>query len=263
MFQKLFQNFSALFPYKTSKGNNINIYVDNKKVKLARKIKGLKVIFNKNACGNTLDLYLPLSFKDTTIIFTGSKSKITIKSTKNTIDCAYLHCAAWGEIFINEDSRITMPNLVLRANNNTKENPSKIVIGKSVQIGKDVIIRTSDGHSIFNLEDKLPYNAPQDVIIGDNVWIGERSVILKGSTIPNNSIVGSCSIVCKKFEEENVILAGVPAKIVKRNIKWTRKPYGAFVRSFYKNPERLKNEKKVLIKKIKRKFLRIKFLSNF
>lgn len=38
-----------------------------------------------------------------------------------------------------------------------------------------------------------------------------------------NSIVGACSVITKQFEEENVILAGNPAKIVKQNVKWGRK----------------------------------------
>ncbi len=46
--------------------------------------------------------------------------------------------------------------------------------------------------------------------------------ILKGATIFDNSIVAFGSIVTKSFTETNVIIAGIPAKIVKTNINWKK-----------------------------------------
>ena len=48
-------------------------------------------------------------------------------------------------------------------------------------------------------------------------------VILKGVTIGDNCIIGAGSIVTKPFDKGNVIIAGVPAKIVKENINWDYK----------------------------------------
>ena len=45
--------------------------------------------------------------------------------------------------------------------------------------------------------------------------------ILKNTKISDNSIIGAGAIVNKKFEEKNVIIAGVPAGIIKRNINWS------------------------------------------
>lgn len=45
----------------------------------------------------------------------------------------------------------------------------------------------------------------------------------KNTKIPDNSIVGWGSIVTKVFNEPNIILAGIPAKIVKRGINWDRR----------------------------------------
>lgn len=245
------------------KNNQIFIYKNNKRYKLRHKIKGLKIIFNKSAKNCTLNLYMPISFVNTTIQFNGNIATITIKSSEDTINSAYMLAEAYGEIFIDEDSKITSPNLTLHANNNTKENPSKIIIGKNALISNNVIMRTSDGHALFNLGEDLPYNAPQDIIIGDNVWIGTRVVILKGSTIPNNSVIGACSLVNSKFDKENIIIAGNPAKIVKQNITWKRKCYGTCVRQYKKAqlPKR-KSEKTILIKKLKRKLSKFKFFSN-
>ena len=51
------------------------------------------------------------------------------------------------------------------------------------------------------------------VEICDNCWIGSNSLILKGVTLGNNTIVGAGSVVTKSFPE-NVIVGGNPAKII-------------------------------------------------
>ncbi|MNW20463.1 putative lipopolysaccharide biosynthesis O-acetyl transferase WbbJ [compost metagenome] len=58
--------------------------------------------------------------------------------------------------------------------------------------------------------------------IADRVWIGRDVQILKGTVLHPESVVGACSLVSKAFEEGNCVVAGVPAKIVKRGIRWDR-----------------------------------------
>ena len=52
------------------------------------------------------------------------------------------------------------------------------------------------------------------VIIGNNVWIGMRSIVLKGVTIGNNSIIAAGSIVTKDVPS-NCLVGGNPAKFIK------------------------------------------------
>ena len=52
------------------------------------------------------------------------------------------------------------------------------------------------------------------IVIGDNVWIGEYSAILKGVTIGEGSIVASHSVVTKDVPPYTIV-AGNPARIVK------------------------------------------------
>ena len=59
------------------------------------------------------------------------------------------------------------------------------------------------------------YSAHKPVVIKDNVWIGEKSVILKGVTIGEGAVVGCCSVVTKDVAPYTVV-AGNPAREVKR-----------------------------------------------
>ena len=86
-----------------------------------------------------------------------------------------------------------------------------ITIGNDSLIGHNVVITTLN-------HDFEPKNrkglCPAPVIIGDNVWIGSNSTIVPGVVIGNNSIIGAGSVVTKNIPE-NVVVAGVPAKIIK------------------------------------------------
>lgn len=96
--------------------------------------------------------------------------------------------------------------------------------GASIQIGENslfsnnVEIHTTDYHSV--LREGIRSNLPADVVIGEHCWIGLRSIIMKGTILSNDSVVGCCSVVTKSFSESNVIIAGNPASVVKQAVSW-------------------------------------------
>lgn len=100
--------------------------------------------------------------------------------------------------------------------------------GKSISIGDNCMIawgiefRNTDSHAIFDLDSKERVNLAEDIIIKNNVWIGAHSTILKGVIISDGSIVSIKSLVTKKFMDTNIIIGGVPAKVIKRNVYWER-----------------------------------------
>lgn len=97
-----------------------------------------------------------------------------------------------------------------------------ISIGEQCMISRDVEIRTSDSHALIDLATRRRINTPGAVTIGDHVWIGARSMISKGAGIPHDSVVGAMSFVNKAFDEPNVVIAGVPAKVVRTGVTWDR-----------------------------------------
>ena len=95
----------------------------------------------------------------------------------------------------------------------------KITIGDDVIMGPDVIMMTAS-HEYRNI--KIPINQQgnieeKEIIIGDNVWIGTRSIILPGIKIGSHSIIGAGSIVTKSFPDYSII-GGNPAKLIKNRI---------------------------------------------
>ncbi|OYU93279.1 MAG: transferase [Bacteroidetes bacterium B1(2017)] len=92
-----------------------------------------------------------------------------------------------------------------------------ISIGNFVTIGGNVCIWDTDFHPMQHL-DRRAHNiskiktAPVD--IHDDVFIGANSIILKGVTIGQNSIVGAGSVVTKDIPK-NEIWAGNPAKFIR------------------------------------------------
>ena len=72
----------------------------------------------------------------------------------------------------------------------------------------------SDTHTIFDDKGEI-MNEPQGIIIGDKVWIGARCMFLKGTEIPNNCVIGTCSLVHGDQFTSNTIIVGSPAKSVK------------------------------------------------
>lgn len=103
-----------------------------------------------------------------------------------------------------------------------QEDGSRVSIGDDSQLSWGVDVWCTDAHTITNLDGE-PINYADSIEIGNHVWVGKDVKIGKNVRIADNSIVGWGSIVTKRFDEPNVIIAGIPAKIVKHGVNWDRK----------------------------------------
>lgn len=96
---------------------------------------------------------------------------------------------------------------------------NKITIGNNASIGGACRIFDTDHHSLDPFERRDPVlngnckTAP--VIIGDDVFIGTNSLILKGVTIGNRSVIGAGSVVTKDIPADE-IWGGNPAKFIRK-----------------------------------------------
>lgn len=133
-------------------------------------------------------------------------SKMTVNGNFNIFAGSYIRIIKGGHLilkggFINENVQIICGDT--------------IEIGEGATIGRDVVIRSYDGHTI--IEDD--YKVSEPIKIGKNVWIGQGATILKGVTIGDGAIIASGAIVTKDIPAK-CIAAGIPAKIIKENINW-------------------------------------------
>jgi len=90
---------------------------------------------------------------------------------------------------------------------------SGITLGDSCMMASSVYITDSDWHGIYDRLDYIGASSP--VTIGNNVWLGDSSIVCKGVSIGDNSIIGAGSVVTRDIPE-NVIAAGNPAKVIKK-----------------------------------------------
>lgn len=99
-----------------------------------------------------------------------------------------------------------------------------VTFGEDCLLGGSCVVRDSDGHKVFDcneeFEKTLPHASSKEIFIGDHVWIANNSSVLKGVSIDSNNIISYGSLVVKPVEGQYQIIAGTPAKVVKRNIIW-------------------------------------------
>ncbi|MCR4798924.1 MAG: acyltransferase [Bacteroidales bacterium] len=97
---------------------------------------------------------------------------------------------------------------------------NRITIGDGVLTGRFVYIG-DNSHGELSVEDanippaKRLLKSKGEVIIGNNVWLGDKVAVLAGVHIGNNVIVAANAVVTKDIPD-NCMVAGVPGKIIKR-----------------------------------------------
>lgn len=102
---------------------------------------------------------------------------------------------------------------------------TSIICSTSIRIGDDVqfswgsLVMDSDAHKIFDVNGEWT-NRPAPIVIGDRVWVAADVTLMKGTYIGSNCVVAGGSLVNRDVAEDGVVLAGRPAKPVKRIGGW-------------------------------------------
>ncbi len=177
----------------TVKGENNSITID----------EGLRAdsIIKIDIYGNNNHVRIGKSFQNQMVLIMGADNG------------RWIHNASF-ELGNNSDSSGLVTYRLLEDN-------SRISIGEDCLFSWDVEITCTDHHSVLNAEGEV-INRGHLVSIGNHVWIGHCSTILKNTAIPDGCIVGTHSVVTKRFDKPNSVIAGTPARIVKENVQWNQ-----------------------------------------
>ncbi|WP_144710132.1 DapH/DapD/GlmU-related protein [Curtobacterium pusillum] len=189
---------------------------------LYRKLKNGRVrILLRAENGRRLEMSSSVSFAGKPILTTVPESRIRLGprarlvSTSRSTDLGVNHpvvlrtLVSGARILIGRDVGISGGSICAA---------SLVQIGDGVLIGANVTIADTDFHPVDSSARRYaPLPPPREgdaVVIGDNVFIGTAAVILKGSRIGSNSVVGAGAIVKGHFASGSVI-AGNPARSIK------------------------------------------------
>lgn len=156
-------------------------------------------------------------------------------STKDDI-ILYDHSEVWGHLASINHGKIIFHEWAKLGSRSSIESTTLVEIGEDCAISFDVVISDNNNHPV-NPSDRLylnrtphgskershRYSASSPIIIGKNVWIGQRARICKGVTIGDNAIIAANAVVTHNVPA-NSIAAGNPAKIVKTDIDKTTTP---------------------------------------
>ena len=203
----------------SGKGNKI-IYVNNGKEYVLshfQKIQGLKISIKGD---NNIIRIAHKNFKNVVLRVKSNNSSLVFKENDRLIRNLYVS-AMYGDGQYLEWGRNTS---VIGAKVFLNEENSSFIVGDDCMLSDNITIWATDAHAILDKQSSKVLNVvTKPLRVGNNCWIGYGSYLLKNTKLPDNTIVGSNSVVTGVFEEEFTAIAGNPAKVVKRNIRWDRR----------------------------------------
>ncbi len=101
---------------------------------------------------------------------------------------------------------------------------SKVEIGEDCMFSDGILIQSADQHGIVDLETgEIVNNHMRTTRIGDHVWLGRACTLMAEISIGQGSIIGTGAIVTRDIPL-NSIAVGIPAKVVKTGMTWSRSP---------------------------------------
>lgn len=144
----------------------------------------------------------------------GKETRLLLENNSQMLIDGYFRMYAGSYIRIVENGKLIVHGGFINENVQITCGDT-IEIGRDCAIARDVIIRSYDGHRILDGRKKISAS----IYIGNHVWIGQRAIILKGVKIGDGAIIAAGSIVTKDIPS-HALAAGVPAKVIKENVKW-------------------------------------------
>lgn len=150
--------------------------------------------------------------KRVTIVHEGGGGRIVTGRGCRIADNCFLNVGRDGLISIGTRT-VVGPNTRIMANTSVR-------IGTRCMISWNCSIFDSLGHRMWlESQDEAEIEAP--ITIGDDVWIGPHSIIMKGVAIGNNCVVGAGSVV-RRSVPPNSLVYGNPTRLAGKVNRWER-----------------------------------------
>lgn len=207
MIQRI-RNFPLLLKIEGKKNFVLNFFDERKQKVIIHK----KSYFNIHR-SSKIQVYSKFNINKKWVKNDPNKSFLVLKN-KATLIIDKFDIYSGSNISVNENAILKLGSGYINYNVNIACF-EKIEIGYDVAISENVVIRDSDNHQIISHNHQMT----SPIKIENHVWIGTNVIILKGVTIGEGSIVAAGSVVTKDIPK-NSLAAGIPARVIKSNVKW-------------------------------------------
>ncbi|OCZ49557.1 hypothetical protein A7D23_03045 [Dehalobacter sp. TeCB1] len=141
-----------------------------------------------------LEIIGELIFKGSAIIGTGSNISVS------------------GKLSLGNNFKISANSNIYCTN--------EIVFGNDCLVSWDCLFMDTDSHDIIDNDTKEKINFDKEILIGDRVWFGCRVLVLKGTSLKSDVIIASSSLLNKCYDGNNVLIGGIPARIIRSGVSW-------------------------------------------
>lgn len=153
-----------------------------------------------------------VDYKNTNVVW-DVKGEVIFKDKANLGQGAKISVGKQGKLIFGK-------NFLLTANS-TFVSHKKIEIGDDCLFSWDILIMDTDFHEIFNSNNEH-INPSKEIQIGNNVWVGCRTTIIKGTQISKGIIIAADSTVFGKLDSSHCIYGGNPVGVLKNEVSWKK-----------------------------------------
>lgn len=170
-----------------------------------------KLTLNVEGDGNLVEIGADSRFRNMTIDVRGRRNKVLIGRG----------CEFRGRLILvkGDDQTVRIGDFTTMVGGYLlSQEGGDITIGSHCLFSRDVEIRTTDAHSVVDLQTLERINKPAGVVIGDHVWMGVGVLVSKGVRIASDCVVGAKSGVFRDIDESHAVAFGSPAVVTRRGV---------------------------------------------
>lgn len=95
-----------------------------------------------------------------------------------------------------------------------------ITVGEDCFFAEEIVVRTTDAHSVLDINTRQRINKADSISIGRHVLLHAHVMVTKGVSLPDDCVVEPHSICNRTIHESHTVIAGVPAKVVQQGVTW-------------------------------------------